>query len=367
MKSKLWVSFLRVFVGILFIFSGLVKANDPHGLAYKMQEFFEVWGVPQLESIALPLAIAMNIAEIVAGFALLLGIAMNFFSWFLLLLIVGFTFLTGYAAWSGKFKTCGCMGDCFPISSIQSFWKDVVLLIFIIIIFLYRHKIQPLVKQKWLSLSLLTTVALGSFGVQLYVLAYLPLVDCLPYKKNNYLLREMQVPEGAVADSMAIYFKYKKEGKIVEFDAANFPEDFDETNYQFVERYDKLIRKGNAVPNIQDFVLFNREGEDVTHSLLNFPEQYVLVLVQHFNHWEKQKNIFEEIVQLTKQKNKPIFLLTPFPEEAMKYNIDDYVNVLALDPVVLKTFARTNATYVLMQGDKIVQKKSYKRAKAIFE
>src|SRR6058998_2673540 len=96
------VNIARVIVGLLFIFSGLIKANDPSGLSYKMQEFFEVWGLRSLDDYTLALALIMNAFEIVAGVAVLLGWRMKLFSWLLLLLIVFFTFLTGYALFSGK-------------------------------------------------------------------------------------------------------------------------------------------------------------------------------------------------------------------------------------------------------------------------
>src|ERR1700750_3095893 len=112
---RIIVNIARVIVGILFIFSGLIKANDPLGLSYKMQEFFEVWGnsFPSLHSLmiflndyALSFSIITITLEVIVGVALLLGWATRFFSWLLLLLIIFFTFLTGYAVLSGKIRTC---------------------------------------------------------------------------------------------------------------------------------------------------------------------------------------------------------------------------------------------------------------------
>ena len=119
---KILVNIFRVIVGVLFIFSGLVKAKDPHGLAYKMQEFFEVWAANNflanfmhwLSDFALPFSIIMITLEIIVGVGMLLGIWKKFFTWLILLLIIFFGFLTGYAALSGKIATCGCFGDCIP-------------------------------------------------------------------------------------------------------------------------------------------------------------------------------------------------------------------------------------------------------------
>src|SRR5918997_487631 len=106
MKYLLTIS--RIIVGLLFIFSGLVKANDPLGLSYKMQEFFEVWGMHGLNEFTLAFSITMIAFEIIAGVAVLIGWKFRLFSWLLLLLILFFTFLTGYAVLSGKIRECGC-------------------------------------------------------------------------------------------------------------------------------------------------------------------------------------------------------------------------------------------------------------------
>ena len=121
------LGFLRIIVGALFIFSGLIKANDPLGLSYKMQEFFEIWGMGFLDDYTLTLSILMIAFEIIAGVAVLLGWQFRLFSWMLFILIVFFTFLTGYAVFSGKIKECGCFGDCIKLTSNQSFIKDLVL------------------------------------------------------------------------------------------------------------------------------------------------------------------------------------------------------------------------------------------------
>src|SRR5215471_7456868 len=140
---KLLINISRIFVGVLFIFSGLIKANDPLGLSYKMQEFFEVWNIHWLDNFTLAFSVIMIAFEIVAGVAVLLGWKMRLFSWLLLLLILFFTFLTGYAFLSDKIKECGCFGNCIPLTSGQSFAKDLILLVLIVFLFVNRGKIKP--------------------------------------------------------------------------------------------------------------------------------------------------------------------------------------------------------------------------------
>jgi uncharacterized membrane protein YphA (DoxX/SURF4 family) len=147
----------RIIVGVLFIFSGLVKANDPLGLSYKMQEFFEVWGWGFLDNYTLTFSVAMIAFEIIAGVAVLVGWQMKLFSWLLLLLIVFFTFLTGYALFSGKIRECGCFGDCIPLTADQSFMKDLLLLALIGFIFWQQNKVKPALNTMYSLVALFFT------------------------------------------------------------------------------------------------------------------------------------------------------------------------------------------------------------------
>ena len=140
--KKTFLNTARLLVGILFIFSGLIKANDPLGLSYKMQEFFEVWNMAFLDHYTLGFSIIMIVFEILAGVAVLLGWRMRLFAWLLLLLIIFFSFLTGYAVLSGKIRECGCFGNCIPLQAMQSFIKDLILLALILILFIYRKEIR---------------------------------------------------------------------------------------------------------------------------------------------------------------------------------------------------------------------------------
>ena len=144
-----FLKILRWTVGLLFIFSGLVKANDPLGLSYKMQEFFEVWGIAFFNDYTLLFALCMNTLEIVAGVALLIQFPYKQTLWLLLGLIVFFTFLTGYALFSGKIKTCGCFGDCIPLTPKVSFIKDLVLFFAIVILLFNYKKIKATCLKHW--------------------------------------------------------------------------------------------------------------------------------------------------------------------------------------------------------------------------
>ncbi|MFZ1533685.1 MAG: BT_3928 family protein [Chitinophagaceae bacterium] len=351
---KAAVNIARIIVGVLFIFSGLVKANDPLGLSYKMQEFFELWGMHQFNSWTLLLSVLMNAFEIIAGFALLLGWRIKLFSWLLLLLIVFFTFLTGYAYLSGKFRSCGCFGDCLPITPKTSFLKDVALLILIGFLFWKQKLITSLFPGKATTITMLGITVL-SFGMQWYSLTYLPFVDCLPYKKGNNIAEKMKMPADAIPDSTVITFIYDKGGKQVEFTADKFPADFNSTTYKLIKRYDKVVRRGkNNQPPIAGFNLSGITNEDSTQIVLQ--QSYaVLLFCENFNvpvsTWEKS---FSKVYAEAKAKNIPVYLITTQPGEAeakLAGTSFRNVQVLKCDNTAIRTAARTNpCLFVLKQG-----------------
>ena len=171
-----FLKILRWSVGILFIFSGLIKANDPLGLSYKMDEFFDVWGIAFLSDYTLFLALIMNTFEIIAGVALLIKFPYKQTLWILLGLIVFFTFLTGYALFSGKIKTCGCFGDCIPLTPMTSFIKDIILFVAIVVLLIYQKKVKLTIHPGIGVFILLFSTASVIYG-QNYVLKNLPLIE----------------------------------------------------------------------------------------------------------------------------------------------------------------------------------------------
>lgn len=348
---KVLVTFVRILVGILFIFSGLVKANDPLGLSYKMQEFFEVWQLHGWNETTLALSIFMNAFEIIAGFALLIGWQFRLINWLLLLLIVFFTFLTGYTYITGMPKNCGCFGDCLPITSQTSFLKDVVLTILIIFLILKRKYVKPLLPAR-VGVYPLILVIFASFGFQYYTLTHLPVVDCLPFKKGNNILEKRQIPPDAVSDSFVIRFVYSKGGKEFEFAQLELPADLN--TYKFVSRKDKLIRKGNAEAAIKGFDLKGQSGTDSTLQILQQPIALLLIgedLKKASVSWSPG---FAGIYKVALKKNIPAFIITGQPDNAIRVIQEQpyaAVSIFTCDNTTIRTAARVNPTlYIIQQG-----------------
>jgi uncharacterized membrane protein YphA (DoxX/SURF4 family) len=354
--------FIRLLVGVLFIFSGLVKANDPLGLSYKMQEFFEVWNFHLLDHFTLVFSIVMILFEIVAGVAVLLGWRMQLFGWLLLLLIIFFTFLTGYAYLSGKVRECGCFGDCIRLTAGESFAKDVLLLLLILFLFAVRRRIKPILPPT-VSASLLSLTALLTIAFQWYALIHLPVVDCLPYKAGNNLLEKRKAPPGSIPDSTVITMVYEKGGKRIEFGADRFPADFDDS-YHFVSRYDKLVRKGNAEPAIKDFDLLTGDGTDTTQAVLEEKGFKLFLFWREVEDPHPAWNgAFSLILTLAKGKHMPLYLITSDYDNVVAWvrqqGIGDDVTALKCDATAIKTAARANPTLYLMKGAIVVKKWSY--------
>jgi uncharacterized membrane protein YphA (DoxX/SURF4 family) len=371
---------IRIIVGVLFIFSGLVKANDPLSLSYKMKEFFEIWDgdlekssfffknplinfFQFLHEHSLALSVLLISFEIIAGVALLLGWRMKIFSWLLLLLTIFFTFLTAYALYSGKFTNCGCFGDCLPLSPKTSFLKDVVLSILIIFLFANRRRINPYFSAR-MNLSVLALATVLSFGVQWYVLNYLPFADCLPFKIGNNISDQRKMPANAVPDSTVITFVYEKDRKKIEFTADNFPADFKVPPYKFITRYDKVVRKGkNNEPPIKGFVLRTPSGQDSTEIILSEP-YCLLLFCENFStpvtDWQKD---FEKIRVTATKKQVPVYIVTASTNEAnmaLRNTPFASVQVLECDFTAIRTAARTNPCLYLLRRGTVVKKWSYR-------
>ncbi|RYY59965.1 MAG: DoxX family protein [Chitinophagaceae bacterium] len=362
---KSFTTIARILVGVLFIFSGLVKANDPLGLSYKMQEFFEIWGMVRFDHHTLWLSVAMNAFEIIAGFALLIGWRIPVVSWLLLLLIIFFTFLTGYTYVTGKPVNCGCFGDCLPITSKTSFLKDVVLTVLIIFIFIRRYKIRP-VFPALASGVLMLLVTAFSFLFQWYTLTYLPVVDCLPFKKGNNIPQQMKPPAGAVTDSFAIMFVYEKGGREFEFAPASLPADLD--TYTYVRRSDRLVRQGNAMPPIKGFALSGISGEDSTDIILSAP-RVVLLFCENFDKpvsgWS---DAFENVYRAALAKNIPVYAISNTKDLAKKlfepYGFRD-LQVFSCDNTAIRTAARTNPCLYYIENGTVVEKAGMKQTARI--
>jgi uncharacterized membrane protein YphA (DoxX/SURF4 family) len=368
---KILVTIIRIFTGLLFIFSGLVKAIDPKGLGFKMQEFFEAWSgsgfMPGLMKVfdenALTFSIIMITLEIVVGVALLIGWKKKLTAWVLLLLMLFFTFLTSYVLFTGKIRACGCFGDCIPLTPIQTFTKDIVLLVFALFLLFTTKYINPIAKPLLNFLYVLIPTILVLF-LQWYVLRNLPLVDCLPYKPGNNILELQKMPANAIQDKFEYLFVYEKNGEKKEFKADATPD----STWNFVDRKQTLIQKGsNNIPIINDFSLTTESGMDSTEALLSSKESYYLMYIKDMESYPTNWSKDADFILSTSKAGKKIFIVTAqlgkvkahFASIASLKEVFPSLVFLTCDATVMKTVARVNPTLYLMDGAVVNQKWSW--------
>lgn len=359
---KVITNICRILVGVLFIFSGTIKADDPLGFAYKLDEYWDVFHTQFLSSVSLPLAMFMCILEVSLGVALLLGFRMKITSWLLLLLMIFFTFLTGFAAITGSPKECGCFGDAIKMTDWQSFYKDIFLTILVLVIFYSGHKIVPMFSfrvRNWVF----TFGVIAIFGFTYYCYAHLPVWDFRPYKVGNNIELLRKLPPGAKQDVYETKFIYrnKKTGKEGYFTEANYPWR-DTLNWQYVDTKSVLTQKGDD-PKITDLFVYDEHNRDVTDSLLTSPNFTIWVIISDVA--STNKNSFDKIDELAKAcdaHHVGIIGVTSSDYEdyeTFRHDVNAAFPFYRADNTVLRTMIRSNPGLMLIKGGAVLGKWHY--------
>jgi hypothetical protein len=237
----------------------------------------------------------------------------------------------------------------------QSFIKDLVLFVLILILFFGRKYIVPVFMPAINVLLLIISTALVLF-YQWYVMRHLPTVDCLPFKKGGNILRLRKMPADAVPDKMEYHFVYQKDGKKETFTVKDLPD----STWEFVSRQDILIKRGkNNEPPIKDFSLNTLSGNDTTEAVLSLDATYYLFFIKNISDTDYWLNSFTEIYNYAKKNNRLIYIVTTEMKEADNFfnkRNNFNVPVFNLDATAFKTAARTNPELYLMHGPVIKNK-----------
>ena len=351
--------FSKLFVGILFIISGLIKLNDPLGFSYKLDEYFSepVFTMPFFVPYSLAIALLLVILEVVLGVMLLIGYKSKITIWSLLVLVILFTFLTFYSAYFDVVKDCGCFGDALHLTPWQSFSKDVLLLFFILILLKNQKYIKPFLSATVQNIVLVVSILVCSF-MGYWVLNHLPLKDFRPYKVGTNIRKSMEIPDNAPKSVVQMIFIYKVNGVDKEYsekDLMSIP-----AGATFVDRKDKVIVQG-YVPPIHDFKL-ELNGEDKTDSILS-KEKALLIVAYDLKKADEQglKKINKLYLNAT-TKGYYVALLTGSSAEdiaKVKNKFNFAFDCLFCDATALKTIERANPSFVLLKYGTIVQKVHY--------
>jgi uncharacterized membrane protein YphA (DoxX/SURF4 family) len=362
-----WLWACRIFVGLLFIFSGLVKINDPLGFSYKLQEYFEVFHITFLNGFALSLAILLCALEIILGFALLIGVRPVKVGWGLLLLIIFFAFLTFYSAFFKVVQTCGCFGDAIPLTPWQSFSKDLFLFGLVVVLFKNRKNIQPLFTAKTGD-QLLLAVTIISIGCGLYTYNFLPVIDFLPYKTGANIPDEMKIPPGAKPDEYEItyHLKNKKTGEAKTMTDKEYTGSgiWKDNNWQIVgDPVSRFVKKG-FTPKIQDLTIHDAQGTDYTKELLSSP--YYNFIIVAYDLGATDGDAIDRLnalaINLKEHQDKTTLLLTSdAPRYAQAFSKQHHLisEIFYADEVPLKSMVRANPGILLLKNGTIINKWHY--------
>ncbi|WP_372756251.1 BT_3928 family protein [Mariniflexile sp.] len=353
---KVLVAISRIFVGVLFIISGLIKLNDPLGFSYKLQEYFsvEVLNMPYLEPYALIFSVLVVVFEVVLGVFLIIGYKPKFTVWSLLVMIVFFTFLTFYSAYFDKVKDCGCFGDALAMTPWESFSKDVVLLVFILILFFGVKHIKPVFTSLYTTILALLSF-IFSFWLGYHVLMHLPVVDFRAYKIGNNILEGMSIPENAQKPIVEYAWKFNVNGeeKVITTDGS-----YPDVKGDFVSVDTKVIDEGYKPP-VVDFSIESSEGEDFTQHYLS-EENVIIVVAYNLESMEKAGAVkLRSMSDEALKKGYKVIGLTASAEDVKqriktKYRLN--FEFYLCDEKALKTIVRSNPGVLELDKGTIKQK-----------
>ena len=348
---------LRYLVSIIFIASGFVKAVDLKGFSFKLEEYFSpiVFNLPFLEKYALAFSIIVVVLELVLGFMLLMKIKLRETLYALIILCIFFGFLTFYSAYYNVVTDCGCFGDAIKFTPWQSFWKDITLLVLLLILAVIYRKREESSAVRFSKLPLLGVFILIMFFVMYRGIAHEPMIDFRAYAIGTNLAAEKQKIDKNPSEYKTFYsLKNLKTGEVKKVNQDDYinKEYWKDTNWQIEEgkTTSEIVKKGYE-SEITKFKIEDVNGNNFTDTVLNEPR---VVLVFTY----KPKDADPELVAKTETK--------ALTEKAKVYGVstqpDFYKQIpnFQMDEVAIKTIARSNPFVLVLEKGKIIEKLSAK-------
>ncbi len=353
---------LRIIIALVFIASGFVKAVDVVGFSFKLEEYFSptVFNLPFLEKFTLPIAIFVVALEIILGVMLLLKLQIKKVLIALIILCVFFGFLTFYSAYFNKVTDCGCFGDAIKFTPWQSFFKDLILLFGLLILWiLYRknsiktesgNSLRNLV----LAISIVATAFIIGYGI-----LYEPMIDFRDYKIGTNLNTERQKIEQDPSVYKTFYLlKNKKTGEEKEVNQDDYVNDksyWEEgTVWEIVpdKNVSKLMKQGYS-SEISKFKLEDENGNDITENVLKQPKVVLLFSYQpnDFLSYKTKSTRFKQAFE-KKMNAEKISVYEISPDNNRITNSPK----LFMDATAIKTIGRSNPLVLVMENGKIVEK-----------
>ena len=361
-------SILRYLVGSIFIFSGLIKINDPVGTQIKLEEYFGVFSTDftSLFELLVPFALLISIVlctlEIIIGIALLMNYKMRIVLKLLLSLIVFFTFLTFYSAYFNKVTDCGCFGDAIKLTPWESFYKDIILLVFSISIYFLNNNLKNQVGLFYIKIfddkvfrnGIIIVSTIICLIISFSAINFLPFIDFRAYKVGNYIPDLMNPSE-----ELKYSYIMEKGGREYEFESYPLDESF---------TFKKInLLNPEAQPKITDYSLWNETGDYTNESFLG---NKLFIIIHDVNKMGlKGKKLQDFISQLKILGSNINFWVEPiiitssdsksYNDFREKYHIE-IKNVYG-DATVLKTIIRSNPGFFLLRNGTVTGKWHYNK------
>ena len=355
--NELLTMLLRLVVGATFAFSGFVKAIDPWGTIFKVDDYLAAMQIALPDSIVFCGVFALFTIEFLLGVCFILGAYRRLAPSLAMLMMLVMLPLTLWIAVEDPVSDCGCFGDALVISHWQTFWKNVVLITLAIVLVLLRKSVNPLWRG-YMEVIIAFIAASITFAFMEYTYRHLPMVDFRPYKIGNHLPTLMEYPENAEPDQYEFSFVYEKDGVEETFTLENYPKG--DSTWTFVRQESKLIKKGYEPP-IHDFEIINAEGEDLTWTILESEDLVTLIVMYDLAKADKkQMDKIEALYANCQLSNVNCYILTGSgTDEIIAFSMEHPTLsdcICTCDPVTLKTIVRANPGAIVLQNGTVIDK-----------
>ena len=357
---KMIVNLCRIIVAVTFIFSGFVKAIDPIGTQYKLQDYLGSIGMAGILPNWTLLAVAVFLAaiEFCIGIFLLFAIQRRLISKLTVAFMAFMTMVTVWIVVADPVKDCGCFGDALHLTNTETLIKNIVLLVCSLTI-MYR----PLAmfrfvskSNQWIVTNYTIVFILVSSGLSLY---YLPIFDFRPYHIGVNIPRGMEIPKGAKLPQFKTTFIMEKNGQRKEFTLDNYPD----ASWKFIDSKTVQTSEG-YIPPIHDFsITDNKTGLDLTNSVLGHKGYTFLLISPHLETADDSNfGDIDRLYEYAQSYDIPFYCLTASTTKAIKRWIDltgaEYPFCIT-DEAVLKTIIRSNPGLLLLKDGTIINKWSH--------
>ena len=357
---KMTVNLCRIIVALTFIFSGFVKAIDPIGLQYKLQDYLGAIGIPGFlpDWMLLIMAVLLAAVEFCMGIFLLFAIQRRLISKLIVVFMSIMTLITVWLVVANPVKDCGCFGDALHLTNTETLVKNIILLGCSIVIMRRPLAMFRFISEsnQWIVINYTIVFVFVSSGLSLY---YLPLFDFRPYRIGTNIPRGMEIPKDAEQPLFETTFIMEKGGQRKEFTLNDYPD----STWKFIDSKTVQVKEG-YIPPIHDFSIADRKtGKDLTDSVLRH-KGYTFLLIAPYLERADDSNFgdIDQLYEYAQTYNIPFYCLTASTAKAIQRWRDitgaEYPFCIT-DETTLKTIVRSNPGLLLLKDGTIINKWSH--------